>query len=66
MPEIKYGSRFLNTSQAAKYINLSPQTLHNFRHLRRGPDYIKAGKKVLYDIQDLDGYLESRKIKLSA
>ena len=56
-------SKRLNTSQAAEYLGIAEQTLHNKRHLRRGPDYIKIGKKVLYDTQDLVRYIESNRVR---
>lgn len=66
LEKVKYGKRFLNTHEAAEYINSAVQSLCNLRHLRRGPDYIKIGRKILYDIRDLDRYLESNKVKLTA
>ncbi len=59
-------SKRLDTSQAALYLNVAPQSLNNLRHLRRGPDYIKIGRKVLYDTKDLDRYLKANRVKLSA
>ena len=59
-------SKRLNTKQAAEYLGLAEQSLHNRRHLRLQPDYIKIGKSVRYDTQDLDKFIESNRIKLSA
>lgn len=59
-------SKRLGNRQAAQYIGVASQTLCNLRHLRKGPDYIKIGRKVLYDIRDLDHFLESNRVILSA
>lgn len=59
-------SKRLNTKQAAEYLGLAEQSLHNRRHLRQSPDYIKIGKSVRYDTRTLDEFLESNRIKLSA
>jgi len=61
-----FNSKRLGNRQAAQYIGVAQQTLNNLRHLRRGPDYIKIGRKVLYDTKDLDRFLESNRVKLNA
>lgn len=52
--------RRLNTPEAADYLGLSPGTLEVWRSLGRGPRYRKFGRRVLYEIQDLDAYSASR------
>ena len=65
MTEILISKR-LGNRQAAQYIGVASQTLNNMRHYRKGPDYIKIGRKVLYDIRDLDHFLKSNRVILSA
>ena len=36
------------------------------RSIARGPPYIKIGQKVLYDVRDLDRWIEERKFKSTA
>ena len=52
----------LNEHQAARFLNLSVTTLRNWRHLRRGVPYIRVGRSVRYCIEDLERYIETRKI----
>ncbi len=59
-------SKRLGNRQAAHYIGVAPQSLNNMRHLRQGPDYIKIGRKVLYDTKDLDRFLASNRVTLSS
>ena len=38
----------VNDREAAKFLGNKVQTLRNWRHLRRGPAYIKLGRSVRY------------------
>jgi hypothetical protein len=40
----------------------SVQTLRNWRHLRKGPPYVKLGRRVVYRMEDLLDYLERHRI----
>ena len=53
--------RYLDTEQAAAYILLSPATLVRMRITGEGPRYAKVGRRVIYAIEDLDGWVEERK-----
>lgn len=50
------GSPYLNTSQAAHYLGLSPRTLEKMRGLNYGPTFRKHGRYVRYHIEDLDSW----------
>jgi predicted site-specific integrase-resolvase len=54
---------FLNDGEAAKLIGVSRQTLANWRHLGRGPAYIKQGRMVRYCQQDLLDFMLAGRIK---
>ena len=51
---------YLRTKDAASYIGLAVSTLAKFRVDGSGPRYIRAGR-ILYDRDDLDAWLASRK-----
>ncbi|MES2905494.1 MAG: helix-turn-helix domain-containing protein [Pseudomonadota bacterium] len=51
----------MRTKQAAAYCKLSQSTLAKLRLYGGGPPYSKAGRLVVYDIQDIDQWLDSRK-----
>ena len=55
-------NRVLNVSQAATYLGLAPQSLHNMRFRGVGPAYHKLGSRVVYRISDLELYLMERRI----
>lgn len=55
-------SRFLRSPAAAEYIGLAQSTLAKMRLRGDGPLFSKAGPRiVVYDIADLDAWLETRK-----
>jgi hypothetical protein len=51
----------LNVKEAAAYIPCAQSTLNKLRSTGGGPEFIKIGSRVLYDIRDLDKWLEDRK-----
>ena len=53
----------MNDVKAARYLGgRSPQTLRNWRSTGQGPCYIKQGRMVVYDTEDLDLYLKEHRI----
>ncbi len=61
---------YLTTSEAAKFVRLSPRTLERLRVQGTGPRYIKAGPgkraKVLYRPADLQEWLETTTFQSTA
>ncbi|KQQ38335.1 hypothetical protein ASG19_04590 [Rhizobium sp. Leaf306] len=53
--------RMLRTEDAASYTGLSASTLTKLRLTGGGPEYIKLGKAVVYDLADLDVWLSSKR-----
>jgi len=52
----------LRAPAAAAYVGLSPSTLAKMRLRGDGPAYAKAGPRVVvYDLADLDSWLDGRK-----
>ena len=54
----------LTNEQAASLLGLQPQTLHNWRHQRKGCPYRKIGRRIVYFLEDINDYLESCMVKL--
>jgi predicted DNA-binding transcriptional regulator AlpA len=52
----------LNERQVAELLGLSVQTVRNWRFRRVGPAYIKLGGAVRYRPEDIEKYLETRRI----
>lgn len=55
----------LDTKEAAAKLRLSVQTLRTWRMTGRGPDYVKAGKRVLYTVAALESYLAANTVGIS-
>ncbi|MFA7413659.1 MAG: helix-turn-helix domain-containing protein [Rhizobium sp.] len=53
--------QMLRTQGAAEYLSLSASTLNKLRLTGGGPEYIKLGKAVVYDLADLDVWLSSKR-----
>jgi len=52
----------LSDDQAAEEIGVAVQTLRNWRHQRKGPAYLKIGRSVRYQIEDLKKFKLNRRI----
>lgn len=50
---------YLSRAEAAEYLGLVPNTLDAWRAKNEGPRAIKAGRRVLYAISDLDAYMSA-------
>jgi hypothetical protein len=50
----------LNNAEAADFLGVSPKTLPTWRCRHRGPKYSKLGSRILYDLDDLERFFESR------
>ncbi len=55
-------SRWLRPPAAGEYLGgISTSTLAKWRLAGTGPAYSKAGRVIVYDIEDLDAHLTSRR-----
>jgi len=55
--------RLFNIKEAALYLNLSKNTLYQWICQRRIP-FVKCGRLVKFDIEDLNSWIDSNKIKV--
>ncbi len=53
----------MTTPEAAEYVGLSPATLETRRTRGGGPPFVKLGVRVVYRLEDLDGWLEEQRRK---
>jgi Helix-turn-helix domain len=52
--------RYLTNEEAAMFLKLSPRTLDKFRVLGGGPKFRKFGRRVIYALDDLEIWANSR------
>jgi hypothetical protein len=55
MPEL------LNTTEAARRLRLAPQTLNRWRQEGIGPAYVRVGRKVMYQADQLTAWLTAHR-----
>jgi hypothetical protein len=53
---------YVNDRGASGIIGVARQTLANWRHLQKGPCYVKSGRLVRYSVSDLLAFMEARKV----
>jgi predicted DNA-binding transcriptional regulator AlpA len=51
----------LNVEAAADYTGISASTLNKLRVFGGGPVFLKLGRRVAYDVADLDAWLTARR-----
>ena len=54
--------QYLNEKQVAELTGRSVSTLRNERSMRRGMPFIKVGRSVRYNKDDVTRFMESRKV----
>lgn len=50
----------LRTTEAGRYLGISPRTLEAWRIRGGGPPYHTLGRAVVYDTRELDAFLAER------
>lgn len=55
-------ARYITEKEAAVRTGISVSKLQKDRHYRRGLPYVKIGKTIRYDIDDVDQFMEQHKI----
>lgn len=53
----------LTEQEVSKLYSISVSTLQTLRSRKLGPSYIKSGKSVLYTTDELDAWMERRRVK---
>lgn len=52
----------VNENRAAAILGLSVQTLRNWRCMCRGPRYVRLGRAIRYNVDDLERYVAQNTI----
>jgi len=52
----------LGADETCKTYGLNPGTMANLRHARKGPKFYKAGKKVIYFVEDIEAWLRQNPV----
>lgn len=49
-----------NSADVAEWLGTTPGTLAQWRYLGVGPRFIKLGRKVMYDVADVEAWLNAQ------
>ena len=55
----KTNRKAVTAEEAAEIYSLNAGTLANMRAAKKGPRYVKQGRKILYFVSDLEAWLRS-------
>ena len=58
--------QLMNAEQAAEYLRHCSHTLANWRSLRRGPRYVRVGRRVMYRLSSLRDWLAAHEVDPAA
>lgn len=49
--------QFLTTEEVAELLRTSPETVRYWRHVGKGPEAFKVGRRVLYALEDVERFI---------
>jgi hypothetical protein len=55
-------NELMTEAEAANFLRLVPETLRNWRSLRRGPAFVKVGRRALYRREAISKWIVSREV----
>ena len=58
--------KYLTTQEVADTLRTSPETVRYWRHVGKGPASFKVGRAVLYELADVEAYIEEAKREAAA
>ncbi len=66
MHQVNNEPPLVTTAVAARRLYVSPRTMIRWRELRKGPPFVRAGRRVLYRISDIDAWLDKHRAEMVA
>lgn len=60
------GRKYLTVGDAAQFMGLAKQTLNRWRVSGDGPEYHKLGRRVVYDAEELERWVQRRRLRHSS
>ncbi len=62
MKPVKPPRNFITEREVASMLGISTKTLQKHRHEHRGLPYLKFGRAVRYDLQDVEDWIAGKRI----
>ena len=54
-------AKYLTTDEVAELCRTTSETVRYWRHISKGPASFKLGRRVLYDTDDVDAWIEAER-----
>ena len=58
-------TKLLNSKEAAEFLGLKVQTLHNWRFIGKNLDYIKVGRLCMYEMDELERFITESRVNVN-
>lgn len=55
--------KLIREPAAAAYLDSTPATLRKWRHLGKGPGFVRLGRSVRYDVAELERFIEAHRAR---
>lgn len=59
-------AKYLTTAEVAELLRAPIETVRYWRHIGKGPDSFKIGRRVLYAIEDVEAFIAQAKAGAAA
>lgn len=59
-------AKYLTTAEVAELLRAPIETVRYWRHIGKGPDSFKIGRRVLYAIEDVEAFIARAKAGAAA
>lgn len=59
-------AKYLTTVEVAELCRTSPETVRYWRNVRKGPASFKLGRRVLYELTDVEAWIAQAKASAAA
>lgn len=56
--------KWIDEKEVSKITGIAVQTLRNWRFQQTGPPYYKLGRMIRYGVEDLNRFMEEKKVKV--
>ena len=61
----RYLGRYINVKQLSEYIGIGKDMIYHYNSAKEIP-YMKIGRRVVYDIKEIEKWLKSKRVVLSS
>lgn len=62
-PVLSIPKRYLTEGEASHYLGLSVHSLRQWRSKNTGPNYLRIGARIVYDVKGLDAWMKQHQVR---